>query len=171
MKLRKALIKLNYTFDADRILAEIPSIWTKHFVETFAKAGSDAIPLVTTNGEQNNDHEYPMLPTPELDGMEYTKSIWSILGIEFERSRFMKIKPKGEVPQHYDAHRSWDDKIRLHIPVKTNNKVIFTCDDMAVNMKKGECWALDNSRLHGVINGGNEERIHLVIDAPIGFIE
>jgi hypothetical protein len=31
-------------------------------------------------------------------------------------------------------------------------------------MKKGECWFLDTRKPHKAINGGVEERIHLVVD-------
>ena len=31
-------------------------------------------------------------------------------------------------------------------------------------MKKGECWFLDTRKAHMAINGGDEERIHLVVD-------
>lgn len=171
MKLPKPLIKLDFSFDSSRILNEIPDLWVDHFIPDFSKAGNDALLLVTTNGEQNHTHIPPMKPTPALESMPYTKSIWKELGIGFERARLMRIKPRGEMPKHYDVHPSWDDKIRLHIPVKTNDKVIFSCEDMDVNMKAGECWALDNSGFHGVVNGGDEERIHLVIDVDKGFAQ
>jgi hypothetical protein len=31
-------------------------------------------------------------------------------------------------------------------------------------MKEGECWFLDTRKPHQAINGGTEERIHLVVD-------
>jgi hypothetical protein len=59
--------------------------------------------------------------------------------------------------------------IRLHIPLKTNDKVIFTSWDnngnkCVHNMKKGECWFLDTRRPHTAVNGGDDIRIHLVAD-------
>ena len=31
-------------------------------------------------------------------------------------------------------------------------------------MKRGECWFLDTRKPHMAVNGGNDERIHLVVD-------
>ena len=31
-------------------------------------------------------------------------------------------------------------------------------------MKTGECWFLDTRKPHMALNGGDEERIHLVVD-------
>ena len=58
---------------------------------------------------------------------------------------------------------------RIHFPIKTNDKVEFTVWDVKgnpqkINMKHGECWFLDTRKAHMAINGGDEERIHLVVD-------
>jgi hypothetical protein len=34
-------------------------------------------------------------------------------------------------------------------------------------MKEGDVWFLDTRKAHQAINGGNEERIHLVIDVRV----
>ena len=94
---------------------------------------------------------------------------------KFDRVRFMTLKPGGgELARHTDqTDPTWgttDGKmIRLHIPLKTNDKVIFTSWDNngerhIHNMKKGECWFLDTRRPHTAINGGDDIRIHLVAD-------
>ncbi len=170
MKLLKPILELNISFDANKIYDEIHSEWKCHFIPEFAKYGNDALLLVTTNGEDNHRHDAPMLPTQALNEMPYTKSIWEILNIPFARSRFMKIAAGGEMPKHFDTHPYWKDKTRLHIPIKTNKDVIFSCGNLSMNMKKGKCYALDNSLLHGVVNNGDEERIHLVIDAPLELV-
>ena len=93
----------------------------------------------------------------------------------FDRVRFMTLKPGGgELARHTDqTDPTWgttDEKmIRLHIPLKTNDKVIFTSWDnngkkCVHNMAKGECWFLDTRRPHTAINGGDDIRIHLVAD-------
>ena len=94
---------------------------------------------------------------------------------KFDRVRFMTLKPGGgELARHTDqTDPTWgttDGKmVRLHIPLKTNDKVIFTSWDNngekhIHNMKKGECWFLDTRRPHTAINGGDDIRIHLVAD-------
>ena len=94
---------------------------------------------------------------------------------KFDRVRFMTLKPGGgELARHTDqTDPTWgttnDKMVRLHIPLKTNDKVIFTSWDNngekhIHNMKKGECWFLDTRRPHTAINGGDDIRIHLVAD-------
>jgi len=36
--------------------------------------------------------------------------------------------------------------------------------DTEVHMKPGELWEINNRREHGVVNGGGEDRIHLIVD-------
>ena len=87
----------------------------------------------------------------------------------------MTLKPGGgELARHTDqTDPMWgttDEKmVRFHMPLKTNDKVIFTSWDNngqkhIHNMKKGECWFLDTRRPHTAINGGDDIRIHLVAD-------
>ena len=94
---------------------------------------------------------------------------------KFDIVRVMTVKPGGgELARHTDqTDPTWgttDGKmVRLHIPLKTNDKVIFTSWDNngerhIHNMKKGECWFLDTRRPHTAINGGDDIRIHLVAD-------
>ena len=93
----------------------------------------------------------------------------------FDRVRFMTLKPGGgELARHTDqTDPDWgtvnDKMVRFHIPLKTNDDVIFTSWDNngtkhIHNMKKGECWFLDTRRPHTAINGGDDIRIHLVAD-------
>ena len=87
----------------------------------------------------------------------------------------MKLKPGGgELERHTDqvdpdSGGSIGKLARLHFPIKTNDKVIFNVwgtdgVEKVVHMKKGECRFLDTRKPHRAINGGDEERIHLVVD-------
>ena len=91
------------------------------------------------------------------------------------RIRFMRLKPKdGELKRHTDLvdpdQGISDGKlVRIHFPIVTNDKVIFNnwnwdgkTDD--TNMKVGEAWYLDVRKPHRAINGGDDYRIHLVVD-------
>jgi hypothetical protein len=70
-----------------------------------------------------------------------------------------KIKP------HTDAHIYFDSRNRIHIPIVTNDMCIFEVDGEEINMKQGEIWEINNSdKPHSVINNGETDRIHLLID-------
>lgn len=54
---------------------------------------------------------------------------------------------------------------RLHIPIQTNEKCLFTVSDETIHMQKGHVWEINNStKTHSVVNNGDSDRIHLLID-------
>jgi hypothetical protein len=65
-------------------------------------------------------------------------------------------------------HADWQEYLlvsrRNHIPVVTNANVHFTVGDETINMKTGEIWEINNSKVHGVVNDGEDDRVHLIID-------
>ena len=123
-----------------------------------------------------NEEDRPILQTELYKKLE--KQVTHFLGQlpgRFDRVRFMTLKPGGgELARHTDqTDPMWgttDEKmVRFHMPLKTNDKVIFTSWDnngkkCVHNMAKGECWFLDTRRPHTAINGGDDIRIHLVAD-------
>jgi len=127
----------------------------------------------------DNTEDRPLVQTDLYDLLEGEKKLLGefldkIPG-KFDRVRFMTLKPGGgELKRHTDqTDPTWgttDGKmVRLHIPLKTNENVIFTSwnnngERKKYNMKKGECWFLDTRRPHTAINNGNDIRIHLVAD-------
>ena len=94
----------------------------------------------------------------------------------FDRVRFMTLKPGGgELARHTDqTDPMWgttDGKmVRFHMPLKTNDKVIFTSWDNNGQKHVYTIWQkvsvgfLDTRRPHTAINGGDDIRIHLVAD-------
>ncbi|MDN5783039.1 MAG: sulfotransferase, partial [Luteimonas sp.] len=55
-----------------------------------------------------------------------------------------------------------------HVPIVTTPAVRFHCGDAEINMGAGECWIFDTWRRHGVVNTGDVDRIHLVMDTVGG---
>ena len=56
---------------------------------------------------------------------------------------------------------------RLHIPIQTNDEVVFRLNGTRVLLEEGECWYLRFSDPHSVGNRGKTDRIHLVIDVEV----
>ena len=123
-----------------------------------------------------NEEDRPIIQTDLYKKLEkqVTHFLEQLPG-RFDRVRFMTLKPGGgELARHTDqTDPMWgttDEKmVRFHMPLKTNDKVIFTSWDNngtkhIHNMKKGECWFLDTRRPHTAINDGDDIRIHLVAD-------
>jgi len=96
-----------------------------------------------------------------------------------ERVRLMRLAPgDGELTRHADitdveAGLRPGELARIHVPLRTNPNVVFTgwrLEDGSkrnVHMPVGEAWALDHTKPHAALNGGDDERIHLVFDTPV----
>ena len=93
----------------------------------------------------------------------------------FERIRFMRLASgKGELSRHaYITDRNAGTKkgqvARLHVPIITNDDVLFQAWDafgnkIEKNLKAGSLDYLDVRKPHAVTNVGATERIHLVLD-------
>jgi hypothetical protein len=93
----------------------------------------------------------------------------------FKRVRLMRLKPQGgELTRHTDltdGTLGLDDgkTVRIHFPIKTNPKVLLTSWDLhdqpvEKHFPVGECWYLNIWLPHKIVNGGTEDRFHLVMD-------
>jgi len=165
MKFDSSFLKLPIQFDADmlqRETGELPeSAWVPH--PTGFK-GNEAVRLVTVNGGPNDAFDGPMRPTENLARMPYVQQVMATLGGVWTRSRLMGLGPGAEVPTHLDAHYHWRTHMRIHVPITTDPKVLFTCGDETIHMAPGECWLFDSFRWHRVVNGWTDRRVHLVLD-------
>lgn len=77
---------------------------------------------------------------------------------------FLNMPPGKVVYPHKDKGISVLKNHRIHIPIYTNNDVIFSIEDENKNMKRGEIVEIDNTLMHDVRNDGDTPRIHLLVD-------
>lgn len=165
MDIAKPFIRLPYSFDATRLATEISELddnaWMVHPTRM---TGNSAVALLSRDGADNDDFEGTMSETPHLQECPYVRQVMASFGEVLGRSRLMKLSAGSEVSQHVDFNYHWYSRVRIHIPVITNSEVIFHCATEKINMQAGECWIFNNWRRHRVVNGSNEDRIHLVID-------
>lgn len=98
----------------------------------------------------------------ELKGSEIHKYLeW--LPFPVFRTRIMVMTPGRQYSIHKDPTR------RLHLPLVTNPKAefIFTEDDLRVHMPAdGSIHMVDTRKSHTAVNGGEENRIHIVSVIP-----
>lgn len=81
------------------------------------------------------------------------------------RAILVNLPAKSEIKKHVDKGRSLSLPRRIHIPIVTNELCSFTVGNITKNMKEGEVWEINNDgRRHGVINDGDTDRIHLIVD-------
>ena len=153
------------TFDAIKLGEEVrqlpDSSWMAHPNNL---PGNSAVALISSGGGNNNSFEGAKAETPHLDSCPYIRQVMASFNVLVSRSRLMKLEPGAKVNWHVDFNYHWYDRIRLHVPVITNEEVIFHCGPESVHMKAGDCWIFDHWRRHSVDNNSTEARVHLVID-------
>jgi hypothetical protein len=59
------------------------------------------------------------------------------------------------------THQDSPDKIRVHIPIYTNNNSLWVIDGEEYHMKEGKAYLVNTSLPHSVFNNGTTDRIHL----------
>ncbi len=165
MELSHPFIRLPFSFDIERLRQELSgfkdSVWMAHPNRI---NGNSAVPLVSLNGEDNDDFSGEMRVTPHLSSCAYIQQVMASFDEVIARSRLMKLSAGAEVTEHVDFNYHWYDRVRIHIPIATTPDVEFYCGDAKIHMQAGECWIFDSWRQHKVINGSNSDRTHLVID-------
>lgn len=166
MKLQVPFVQLPLQFDADRLAREMRALGSDPWREHPQKfPGNFALPLISAHGDpDSNATAGPMRPTAYLEQCPYLMQVLARLGAVWGRTRLMKLSGQAEVTPHADINYYWRERVRVHVPILTWPTVRFLCGDAEVNMKAGECWIFDTWREHRVINGADDERVHLVAD-------
>ena len=106
--------------------------------------------------------------------MKPINEILEKLPCTYERVRFMKLvagKVIGKHSDKIDKDIESGNIVRIHVPIRTNEDVIFTLYENARdkignehNLKTGHFYYTDVSKPHSVRNNSNIDRIHLVVD-------
>jgi len=89
----------------------------------------------------------------------------AVAGERLGRVLITRLPPGASIDPHADggSHAAYYE--RHHVVLQSNPDCIFRCGNEAVQMATGELWWFNNAIEHEVINRGNEDRIHLIIDA------
>ena len=80
------------------------------------------------------------------------------------KAAFLRLPGNKIVDRHYDEGDYLGLVHRHHIAIQTNEDAIFLINTEEKNIKAGDCWEINNARLHGVRNNGTTDRIHLLLD-------
>jgi Aspartyl/Asparaginyl beta-hydroxylase len=82
----------------------------------------------------------------------------------YPRIMLARMGPGGVIRPHRDANPAarWPHKV--HVPLCTNEGVVFSVDGVDCRMAEGEAVELNNMGLHAVENRGKSDRIHLIFE-------
>ena len=82
----------------------------------------------------------------------------------FIRANFVRLSAGGEITEHRDMNFSLTHSHRVHIPVITNDNVLFQVGNETLSLPEGEIYEINNRRMHSVRNEGDTPRVHLILD-------
>lgn len=169
----KNFLRLNEHFDVAAIRSRIEQLpagkWLESERERLFDVHRDTQALLMVHFE---DYQYEKPEYRELYAemrhelepvIEYIANYYKNNGFVV-RLILAKLVAGGKIPRHTDAGFSLLNSHRIHLPIITNEDVVFFVGGEELNMRAGELWEINNGTVHGVENRGAEDRIHLIVD-------
>ena len=174
MKENEAFLFVGDMPSFDCLLADVLSLtnedWLKYGDRKIgsAAANTNTIPLIYDTQHRLNSsifHENHERFSPYID--EVILAAIKLVGIvKTKQAMLTKLKANTLIPRHRDRGPLTAKTHRIHIPIVTNTECIFSVGDEFKNLEAGQIWIIDNvNRYHSVENKGQQDRVHLIIDA------
>ena len=130
----------------------LKTLWSKHLIEPVGRP----------------DKLHCFLPNEALKKCPYLLTILNTFQCENETFRIHILDPGACIKPHIDiGYRFEDGKVRIHIPVQTNDNVQLLLYSSPVKMEAGECWYCNFHIKHEVSNNSDKPMIHLIIDCIV----
>lgn len=80
------------------------------------------------------------------------------------RAQFARMRPGAAIKPHTDSSALLMATHRVHLPLTSNDGVVFKIHGEELRMPPGTLFELNNRVRHSVINAGSTDRIHLIVD-------
>jgi quercetin dioxygenase-like cupin family protein len=170
---------LPFRFDAALLQRDLRALagvsWISHFVRQNYDGDWSVIPL---RGKAGATHPVMMIyadpacrdfeDTPILNACGYFREVLATFKTPLYAARLMRLAPGSVIKEHSDFDLGFEQgTVRFHIPVSTNPQVEFYLNRRRVELEAGSCWYLRLSDPHSVVNNGDADRVHMVIDAAV----
>jgi len=176
-------LKLPMTFDSARLLDALLSVeqsisWHTHPDYTVAKPGAwTAVALIGPPGSGVQDARSLRyrgekgVETDLLKASPYFQQVLEEFKTDIHRARLMNLKPGTDISPHRDyGHQRYSLErgfIRVHIPLRTHERVAFLINGNRIPMQPGEAWYTNVCEPHAVKNESDVHRVHLVLDMKV----
>jgi hypothetical protein len=82
----------------------------------------------------------------------------------FVRATLVRLKAGGSIAPHQDNNFSLAHSHRIHLPIITNDQVLFTVGRDTMSLAPGDMYEINNRRMHSVRNDSEHDRVHLILD-------
>lgn len=160
-------VRLPLAIDAQQLLADVAAIPASFWGSQGGRVGVHVqAEAVFLRGYAPAEGERPILDREALAHTPYIRElITARIPAPPLRCLLAKLKPQGYVGLHIDKAPYFAKTLRLHFPIVTSPQALMFCAGRVYRMHPGEAWVLNNSAVHGVLNGHpTEARTHLICD-------
>ncbi len=144
--------------------------WRNFSYSEYVSQGVYSLSLLSSDGDGSNTliKDCKPKPTEVLNKLPKTAEILNNLGLDFIWARLNLLGPNACLWEHRDySELDNREKLRLHIPVKTNDNAYLILEGKKVHLHKDGLWKLNPADfVHGAVNEG-EDRIHIVLDCYV----
>jgi len=82
----------------------------------------------------------------------------------FPRVMLARMPAGGVIQPHRDANPAAKWPHKIHVPIQTNDQVLFRIEGETHHIAEGEAAEVNNMGVHAVVNGGTAPRIHLIFE-------
>jgi hypothetical protein len=94
-----------------------------------------------------------------------TKRVSELIPGIILRGALIKLPPGGVIPPHVDgSHELWIHSHRIHLPIITEEEVIFFYENSKKHLEKNKLVEINNIIPHSVQHNGKNNRYHLMYD-------
>jgi Aspartyl/Asparaginyl beta-hydroxylase len=162
-----ACVRLRLAIDAPRLADEVRSLPASLWGTTGGRVGVHrAADGIFLRGFAPAEGNLPIEDRPALAHLPYVRQIiHSQIPAAPQRCLLARLPGGAVIAPHIDRAPYFSQTLRLHIAVTTHEQSFMYCAGFCYRMRLGELWALNNSALHGVLNGDEtRERTHLICD-------
>ncbi|HVW96147.1 MAG TPA: aspartyl/asparaginyl beta-hydroxylase domain-containing protein [Mucilaginibacter sp.] len=168
--------KLPLEFDTATAKKELELVgkeWISHFNKVNYDGSWKVLALRSPGGQHQNIVPELMSfksyeNTPFMENFRSVKHLVNQFQCPVMSVRFLNLHAGAMIKPHIDTDLCFEKgEARLHFPVQTNPEVEFIIDGDRVNLNEGDCWYLNANLTHSVVNRGDKDRIHLVIDCMV----
>lgn len=165
--------RLPFVFEAELLQEDLRGIaeaeWVPHFNQKDYEGRWSSVSLRSRTGlvedgvPMGSAEEFK--DTPLMERCPHMKAVVDAFGFAKKSVRLLRLQAGSRVREHVDRDLGLAaGELRLHVPVATNDKLEFLVAGRQLKLREGESWYIDFSQPHRIYNGGETDRVHLIID-------
>jgi len=131
---------------------------------------TESVVLLFTDGKDwpnlrvTREHGWAMLADEVMPIIDNVVASHYPAGGELIRAMIAKLPAGNLIRPHIDHHPSFRAGHRIHVPLKTNDRVRFIIEGQPHQLAVGRAYEINNQKQHSVMNKGKDDRLTLIFD-------